>query len=188
MHLHSIVSVARSAAVQVYTDGNVTLKAGASGFAILFTAFSETASSLFFAVLCLFWAADMLSGLLRAIAAGGLGRFSWVEFFGGFIKMAAAGVGIAVAVGIDQIGVEKLEMTRQYATNVAMSGIAFAFAASAVENLSYWFPSMAGQLAKILNRGETTPDIADPRMRLKDLPSETRARIRSMLADERPSS
>lgn len=166
-------------ALQVYTDGDAAVKLGASGFALIASALSETVFGLVFAALATLWLADMLSGALRAIAIGGLKSFRFPRLMEGFAKLAAAAIGIVIATVLDQIAIES-GLDRPVITTAAMTGIAFGFGASATENLAYWFPGVAGQLSKILNRGQS----GNEDRWLQGLPAEKQARIRAALSDE----
>lgn len=166
-------------ALQVYTDGDATMKAGATGFALIATALSETVAGLVFAALATLWLADMLSGALRAIAEGGLGNFRFSRFMEGFSKLFAATIGIVIATVLDVMAIDA-GLDRPYVTTAAMTGIAFGFGASATENLAYWFPGVAGQLSRVLNRGAEAND----ERWIENLPAEKQARVRAALTGD----
>lgn len=166
-------------AMQVYTDGDAAVKVGVTGFSLIATAISETVAGIVFAALAVLWLVDMLSGALRAIAEGGLGNFRFGRFMEGFSKLFAAGLGIVIATVLDVMAIDA-GLDRPYITTAAMTGIAFGFGASATENLAYWFPGVAGQLSRILNRGQAEND--DRWM--KHLPEEKQARVRAALSGD----
>lgn len=166
-------------ALQVYTDGSAGVKAGVTGFALIATALSETVAGLVFAALAVLWLVDMLSGALRAIAEGGISSFRFSRFMEGFAKLLAATLGIVVATVLDVMAIDA-GLNRPYITTAAMTGIAFGFGASATENLAYWFPGVAGQLSRILNRGQAENDDRW----LKHLPEEKQARVRAALSGD----
>lgn len=174
----TLPSVVRSA-FQVYTDGDAAVKLGTTGFAVIGAALSDTVAGVIFAALAVFWLVDMLSGALRAIAEGGLKSFRFGRFMEGFSKLFAAALGIVIATVLDVMAIDA-GLDRPYVTTAAMTGIAFGFGASATENLAYWFPGVAGQLSKILNRGQS----GNEDRWLQGLPAEKQARIRAALSDE----
>lgn len=168
-------------AMQVYTDGDAAVKVGVTGFSLIATALSDTVAGIVFAALAVLWLADMLSGALRAIAEGGLGNFRFSRFMEGFGKLLAATLGIVVATVLDVMAIDA-GLDRPYITTAAMTGIAFGFGTSATENLAYWFPGVAGQLSRVLNRGQSQNE--DRWM--SHLPAETQARVRAALSEDEP--
>lgn len=164
-------------AIQVFTDGPPATKLGASGFAVLLAALTEVATGIAFASVVALWSADMLLGLLRSISER---KFSLWRFLEGFIKGAAAAVGIYIATIIDTMGGEIVSSYQgDYASTAAMTGIAFALGWSALENLGHWFPAVAERLRLRLS-GQAPPE----RIELSGLSEETQSQLRTIAAQD----
>lgn len=164
-------------ALQVFTDGPPAAKLGATGFGLLLSALTEVAVGLAFASVVGLWLADMLLGMLRGISER---DFSIWRFFEGFVKGAAAVIGIYVATIIDTVGGSVVTTYQgDLASTAAMTGIAFAFGWSALENLAHWFPTVAEKL-----RGRLSGQAPPERIDLSGLSEETRTQLRMLAAQD----
>lgn len=142
-------------ALQVFTDGSVQAKIGASGFALIGAAISDTVTGILFAAVCSLWFLDMALGVVRAVAED---QFEIRDFFEGFGKAIAAAGGIGVAVVIDSLGAGIVDAyTGTLAAAAAMGGIVIAFGASAIENFGFWFPQVASKLRGFLHASAEPP-------------------------------
>lgn len=164
-------------ALQVITDGPPAAKLGATGFAVLLAALTDVATGVAFASVVALWLADMLLGLLRAI---GERSFSFWRFLEGFLKGAAAALGIYLATILDTMGAAAVSSYQgNIASTGAMAGIAVALAWSALENLGHWFPAVAEKL-----RGRLSGQAPPERIELAGLSEETRSQLRSLAAQD----
>jgi hypothetical protein len=143
--------------------GPTAVKGAAAGLAMLGSAIWGALTSLLAAVLGFFWLLDMLSGMILAWEGKGGREWSWPKFWGGFRKLAIAGVAIGLGVGVDAVIASTGAQVEMFGIG-AMGALIAAFGGSAAQNIREYFPGAGGILGKAMERipgAEPSPTLDD---------------------------
>lgn len=145
--------------VTLVSDGPDVPKLCTAAACMVGAALWDAASSLIVAILLLFWVADMVSGVLRAIDRDGLSGFDWPKFWEGFRKLLAAGVALALAVGGDLLLAEA-GITASVVFVAVGSVLSWGFFWSALQNLDHFHPGIRESVRKVLHsaHSDVQPD------------------------------
>jgi phage-related holin len=156
-----------SAFAAVYQAAPPAAQATVAGAMVVITAVWHAFTGVLAAIMVLLFLVDLGLGVLRALHMGGLKAFCRDRFWRAFLKLAAAMMGVVLAVSVDlllrHIGTFD-EAT--YFTSGILGGVSLGFLVSAGESLAYFFPAVGLWMDALVRRLRDPGEM--PRRRASD--------------------
>lgn len=156
----------RSAATDLLQAGPPAAKFASAGVTVLLAAVWSSLTSILAVGMVLFFAADMLLGVLKAVHCGGLGAFDQAKFARAWTKLGAAAVGIVLFTAADLL-LHEAGSPEQWMplTTVTLTAMCWGFFWSALQSFAYFFPEVGSRIEGLLNRGRNGVPVPESEMR-----------------------
>jgi hypothetical protein len=138
-------------------------KLSGSALAVVLSALWAQFTGILATLLAFFFLVDLGLGILRAIHERGLGGFEWPRFWRAWIKMGAAGLGIALSTLVD-LSLHQLQTPEDWfpVTAAALAGMCYGFAASGAQSFAYFWPEVGQGIERAIDQMRGGPADKEP--------------------------